>query len=173
MRPALRSTAAAAAVGAAAAVAALLVGVDRGDLVLDGYLVFLAGVVTLGAARIAAGAFPPPRGVVRRLAESRPALHQEPESLQRMEGLVALAAVDSLDFHVRLRPLLADVAAAGYAARTGYGQPGLPQDAERLFTPATWSIVRPDRPRPESGAPGIDPASLGSVLDELESILPR
>lgn len=172
MRRVLRQTVLLAVAGGVAAAAALLFGVDRGDLVLDAFLVYLAGIVALASARIAAGAFPAPRGVVPRAA-ARPKEQQlEPDSLKRMEGLVALAQADELDFHVRLRPILANIAAAGYAASGGTSGAALPASAEPAFTPETWEVVRPDRPRPAgAGAPGIDSKALSAVVGELESKL--
>jgi hypothetical protein len=174
MRGVLRSTAALVIAGGILAIAALLVGVDRDDLVLDAYLVFLAGVAGSTAARLAAAAFPRPRGVVPRTLAKRAARPSRPESLARMEDVVALAEADQLELHVRLRPVLADVAAAGYAAAGGRGGTVLPPEAEPQFTAATWDLVRADRPRPANvGERGIDPAILEAVVGELESMLPR
>jgi hypothetical protein len=172
VRRALRTTVLLAIAGGAAAVAALLVGVDRDDLVLDAYLVYLAGVVALGAARVAAGAFPRPSGVVPRAIAQRPERSSVPDSLARIEGIAALAQADELDYHVRLRPILADIAAVGHAAATGAGDDALSESAEASFTPETWALIRPDRPRPAGpGDRGIDATSLRAVLDELESKL--
>lgn len=173
MRRMLRRTAVAAAAGVAAAISSLLFGVDREDIVVDALLVYLAAVAAVAVARIAATALPSPRGVVRRALERRPAPDAIPDALTRIESLVALAQASQLDFHVRLRPLLTEAAAVGYTATVGLPGEALPPAAEAVFSPATWELVRPDRPRPEGpGDHGIPTRTLSSALDELESILP-
>lgn len=172
MRKIVRSTLLLAVGGGAAAVAALLAGVDRSDVVLDAYLVSLAGLAALAAARAALVSFPSPRGVVPRAIAQRAEQASVPESLAGMDGMVALAQADELDFHVRLRPVLADIAAAGYAATAGSAERGLPPAAEAAFSPETWALVRPDRPRPDgAGVRGIGSRELAAALGELESKL--
>jgi hypothetical protein len=173
MRRTLRSSALLALAGGTAALGALLAGVDRRDLLLDGYMVFLAGVAAFAAARIAADSFPAPRGVVRRAGQQARPRDAGPEELDRIEDIVALGQADALDLHFRLRPVLADIASAGYASASGVHEPGLPAGAEPVFSPGTWELIRPDRPRPSGAVDrGIDTVSLRSVLDDLESILP-
>lgn len=169
----LRRTAVAAGLGLAAAASALLFGVDRDDVVRDALLVFLAGLVSLAAARIALSALPGPRAVVRHARARRPPASLIPESLARAESVVALAQADQLEFHFRLRPLLQDVAAVGYAAMAGAPGGELSPAAAEAFSPATWALIRPDRPRPEGpGDHGVPSGALSAALDELESILP-
>lgn len=173
MRAILRHVAILAVAGAGVAAAAVLAGVDRTDVVLDGFLVFLAGLCAVTAARLTARALPAPGAVVRKALSPRPRPPAQPESLTRIEGLVALAQADQLDLHFRLRPLLADAAAAGYASRGGGGGDSLPPAAEGTFSSEMWALIRPDRPRPDRpGDRGIAPDGLAGLLDELESILP-
>lgn len=169
----LRRVAILAAGGAGVAAAVLLAGFDRTDLVLDALLVFLAGLLAVTAARLTARALPAPSAVVQRALSPRPRPSAQPESLDRIEGLVALAQADQLDLHFRLRPLLADVAAAGYASKGGGESGPLPPAAEGTFSPETWALIRSDRPRPAGpGDRGIPTDRLAGILDELESILP-
>lgn len=173
MTQTLRSTVGTGLAGAIVAAAALLLGVDRTDIVLDAYLVFVAGLLALATARIVSGAFPSPRGVVPRALAHTPRRHARPESLRVTEDVVALGQADHFDLHFRLRPLLADIAAAGLAARTGIDLQTTPERAEAELSLETWSLVRPDRPRPEGkGIRGIDTGSLSAVVGELERILP-
>ena len=159
--------------GALAAVAAVLFGVDRTDIVLDAYLVFLAGVLALAAARIAAHAFPGPRGVVPRLLVRVPRRATKPESLKLAEEVVALAQADQFDLHFRLRPVLVDIAGAGLAGRAGIDLAAEPERAAAQLSPEAWELVRPDRPRPGgTGARGIDTGSLSKIVAELERTLP-
>ena len=173
MRRTLRSTVGIALAGAVAAVVALLFGVDRTDIVLDAYLVFFAGLLTLATARIVSGAFPRPRGAVPQALARTPRRYARPDSLRVTEDVVALGQADHFDLHFRLRPLLADIAAAGLTVRTGIDLQGAPDRAEAELSPETWALVRPDRPRPSgSGVDGIGTGSLAAIVSELERILP-
>jgi hypothetical protein len=173
MTQTLRGTVGAAVAGAIAAGVALLFGVDRTDIVLDAYLVFVAALLALATARIVSGAFPGPSGVVPRTLTRTPRRYARPDSLRVTEDVVALGQADHFDLHFRLRPLLQDIATAGLAARTGTDLQATPERAELELSPETWSLVRPDRPRPEGkGIRGIDTASLSAVVGELERILP-
>jgi hypothetical protein len=173
MTQTLRSTLGTALAAALAAAIALLFGVDRTDIVLDAYLVFVAGLLALATARIVAGAFPGPLGVVPRTLARTPRRYARPDSLRVTEDVVALGQADHFDLHFRLRPLLQDIAAAGLATRTGTDLQATPERAEVELSPETWSLIRPDRPRPEgAGIRGIDTGSLSAVVDELERILP-
>jgi hypothetical protein len=169
----VRSTLVLALVGGLGAIVALLVGVDRTDLVLDAYLVYLAALAALAAARIANGAFPAPRGIVGRVLARPPRRQARPESLAAVADDVALAQADQFDLHFRLRPMLADIADAGLAARYGADLRERSERARAVLSPETWEIVRPHRPRPPSaGLRGIDTKSLAAVIGELERILP-
>jgi hypothetical protein len=173
VRGVLASTLALAVAGGLVAGLVVLVGVDRTDLVLDAYLVYAAGLLALAASRIAARAFPAPRGIVPGVLAQRPRRYAAPESLVAMEDDVALAQANEFDLHFRLRPALVEIASAALATREGVDLESQPERAEKLLSPATWELVRPDRPRPERGASGIGMAPLSSVVDELETILPR
>jgi hypothetical protein len=173
MKNVVRSTIVLALAGGLAATALLLIGVDRTDLVRDGYLVFAAGLLSLAAARIAAGAFPAPRDVVRRVVRQPARRYAAPESLTALDDVVALAQADQYDLHFRLRPILVDIADAGLTAGHGADLGGRSARARSLLTAQTWELVRPERPRPERSARrGIETSSLAAILDELERILP-
>ena len=159
--------------GAVIAVLAVLIGVDRRDLVLDSYLVFAAGLAAIAAARISGRAFPRPRGTVPALLSPPPKRYVHPESLSVMEDDVALAQADQFDLHFRLRPLVRDITAAGLTMRAGIDLDREPGRAQERLSPPTWELVRPDRPRPaSSGEQGIDTGSLTAMVSELETLLP-
>lgn len=173
MRQVVVSTIGYAVTGGLIALAAVLIGVDRTDHVLDAYLVFAGALVALTAARISRRAFPSPRGTVPAVLSRPPRRYVHPESLSVTEDDVALAQVDEFDVHFRLRPMLREIAAAGLATRAGIDLDRQPEQAEARLSPATWELVRPDRPRPEgAGASGIATSSLAPVVEELERILP-
>ena len=165
----VRSTIMYAVAGGIAAFVTLLFGVDRRDLVLDAYLVFLSVLLALAAARIAARAFPRPRGVVPAVLARRPPRYRNPDSLQTTEDIVALGQADNYDLHFGLRPILQEIAADALSAKTGADLHGAPSQAERSLRAPTWALVRPDRLRPEGEhVRGIDTASLAAIVGDLE-----
>lgn len=159
--------------GAIVASLAVLLGVDRTDLVLDAYLVFVGGLVALAAARIAGRAFPAPRRTVPGVLALSPRPYTLPESLAIAGDEVALAQADQFNLHFRLRPVLREIASAGLAAEAGIDLDQDPDRARERLAPETWELVRPGRPRPESvDTRGISTASLSAVVSDLETILP-
>jgi hypothetical protein len=178
MKRVIVSTIAYAIFGALIAILVVLIGVDSTDYVVDAYLVYAGGLVALAASRIARGAFPPPHGTVPAVVSSSPRRYVHPESLAAMEDDVALAQADRFDLHFRLRPVLREICGAGLAAQSGIELDRQPDRARERLSPATWELVRPDRPRPERtpsgslGHGGIDTGSLREIVTELERILP-
>jgi hypothetical protein len=167
----IRSTLVLAALGGLAAGVVTLLGADRTDLVLDGYVVFVAALLAVAAARLSAQAFPAPIGVVPAVLARRPPRPPRPESLEAVEDVVALGQADNYDLHFRLRPLLQELAADGLAT-SGIDLAGEPAKAEARLSPAAWALIRPDRPRPEGvHTRGLDTETLSSVVAELEGML--
>jgi hypothetical protein len=173
VRQVVGSTIGYALLGALVAGVMVLIGADRTDLVLDAYLVFAGGLLALAASRIARRAFPRPRGTVPAVLSRPPRRYVHPESLAATEDDVALAQADEFDLHFRLRPVLREITAAGLAAQAGIDLEREADRAQERLSPATWELVRPDRPRPEgAGERGILTDSLSEVVTELERILP-
>ena len=173
MRQVVVSTVGYAVLGGLIALVVVLIGIDRTDLVLDAYLVYVGALVALAAARISGRAFPRPRGTVPAMLSPPPRRYVHPESLSATEDDVALAQADEFDVHFRLRPALREIAEAGLAMQAGIELDREPERAQARLSPATWELVRPDRPRPEgAGESGIPTASLVAAVDELERILP-
>ena len=165
----IRSTIAYAIAGGLAALATVLLGVDRTDLVLDAYLVYVSALLALAAARIAARAFPAPRRVVPAALVRRPRHIARPDSLRSLEDVVALGQADNFDLHFQLCPVLQEIAADGLSARSGIDLYGDATNAEPRLSTLTWALVRPDRARPEGRRiRGIDTRSLAAVVSELE-----
>jgi hypothetical protein len=91
--------------------------------------------------------------------------------LARLDRIVSIATTDAGDLHLRLRPILREIAADGLRHR-GVDLDADPEAARALLAPDTWELVRPDRPRPtDAFAPGLRPAQLDAVLDDLEGLL--
>jgi hypothetical protein len=91
--------------------------------------------------------------------------------LERLERTVANASAHAGELHLRLRPILCEVAAAGLRRR-GVDLEAEPTRARELLAPETWELVRLERPRPvDPFAPGLPRAHLDAVLDDLEGLL--
>jgi hypothetical protein len=108
----------------------------------------------------------------RRLAVANTAAVDEGAGdLARLDRIVSAATTDAGDLHLRLRPILREIAADGLRRR-GVDLDANPEVAQALLAPDTWELVRPDRPRPDDAfAPGLRPAQLDAVLDDLEGLL--
>jgi hypothetical protein len=87
-----------------------------------------------------------------------------PADLERVER--ALVAHSAADVHVRLRPLLREIAEP-LAWRHGVRLDHDPERARELLGSDLWEIVRPERPRPE------DPRAPGLASERLEQIIAR
>ena len=121
-------------------------------------------------------------GAVRALSETQPPLRRAaaaPASTvgegtgdrERLDRVVSGATSHAGDVHLRLRPILREIAADGLRRR-GDELDAQPRAAQELLAPDTWELVRPDRPRPDDAfARGLAPARLNAVLDDLEALL--
>jgi hypothetical protein len=91
--------------------------------------------------------------------------------LARMDRIVSTATTHAGDLHLRLRPILREIAADGLH-RHGVELDEQPEAARALLAPGTWELVRPERPRPDDAfARGLPPRELDAVLDDLEGLL--
>jgi len=95
----------------------------------------------------------------------------ESGDLAGVQRRVATGTAHAGDLHLRLRPVLREVAAEGLRRR-GVDLDGEPAGAQGMLAPETWELVRPDRPRPDDPfGPGLAPRRLDAVLDDLEALL--
>jgi hypothetical protein len=77
----------------------------------------------------------------------------------------------ALHLHVRLRPILREIAAHRLWMRFGVDLDREQERARELIGPKAWELVRPDRLPPDDRlAPGPASAELRVVVDELERI---
>jgi hypothetical protein len=131
-------------------------------------LTVLAVAIAAGAVRALSATLPPLRGPARGESSSGAAATGDRERLDRV---VSTGTAHAGDLHLRLRPILREIAADGLRRR-GIELDAQPQAAQRLLAPDTWELVRPDRPRPNDAfAPGLAPRRLDAVLDDLEALL--
>lgn len=114
--------------------------------------------------------FAVPQAVHRKRQRRRPARPQRPADLERLERLVVTARATAADVHLRLRPVLQEMAAARLRRR-GVWLDRSPEEARRLLGEELWELVRTDRPRPaDPRAPGLSIEQLTSVIMRLERL---
>jgi hypothetical protein len=131
-------------------------------------LTVVAVLVVAGAVRALTETLPPLRRAAVAPASSTGEASGDRERLDRV---VSAATSHAGDLHLRLRPILREIAADGLRRR-GIELDAQPQAAQALLAPETWELVRPDRPRPDDAfARGLAPARLNAVLDDLEALL--
>jgi hypothetical protein len=140
------------------------------DLVLDLWLLGMAAVLLLAlyrSARLLAPAAPSPLDAA--LARMQPGEAPLPElALQRD---VELSRAMEFHFHIRLRPVLRQIAAHRLRSRYGVELDREPARARELVPAHAWAVVDPARPLPEDRlAPGPSVQELSAVVDELERL---
>jgi hypothetical protein len=131
-------------------------------------------VLAVAAVLVAAGAV---RALRAALPASRPvaAARGAPPGggsgdLARLGRAVATASAHAGELHMRLRPVLREVAADALHRR-GIDLDREPGAARALLAEDTWEIVRPDRPPPaDAFAAGLPAARLEAVIDDLEEL---
>jgi len=135
---------------------------------MNAALAILAALAVVGAARGLLDALP----LARRRRDPR-ADEPSPDAadLARVGRAVASGTASAGDLHLRLRPILRDIAIDGLH-RHGVELDAEPARAQRLLAPATWEIVRPDRPAPSDAfARGLPADDLDLVIDDLEALM--
>jgi hypothetical protein len=147
-------------------VATLAVVPDQAEVAADIYLLFLGGLALLGLVVLTGRSGErkeSPFDAARRPRRRPPTVLPE---LDRLGRELSLGTQSAFDFHVRLRPVLREIADARLCARGRRIE-----DAEELLGPEAWDLIRPDRPAPEDRhAPGADPAAVRRFVDALERI---
>ena len=109
--------------------------------------------------------------LVRDRAAPPPPGPDESGDLASLQRRVATGTAHAGELHLRLRPVLREVAAEGLRRR-GVDLDAEPGRARELLAADTWEVVRPDRPRPDDPfAPGLPPKRLDAILDDLEALL--
>jgi hypothetical protein len=131
-------------------------------------LTVVAVLVAAGAVRALSETLPPLR---RAAAAPASTVGEGTGDRERLDRVVSGATSHAGDVHLRLRPILREIAADGLR-RSGVELDAQPRAAQALLAPDTWELVRPDRPRPDDAfARGLAPARLNAVLDDLEALL--
>jgi hypothetical protein len=151
--------------------AAALFSTGMRAVLLDTYLLALGGVLSLALVRITRERMPAEggssfddalRNLHRRVPDTGPlALASDLE----------LSTLTEFHLHLRLCPLLREIAAYRLRVHHGVDLYAEPQRAAALVGAETWTLVRPDRPRPADRlAAGPPIAYLREVITELEAL---
>ena len=135
---------------------------------MNAALTAVAVLIAAGALRALSRTLPP----LRRTAPGpASAVGEGTGDREHLDRVVSAATSHAGELHLRLRPILREIAANGLRRR-GVDLDAEPQAAQELLAPETWELVRPDRPRPgDAFARGLAPARLNAVLDDLEALL--
>ena len=135
---------------------------------MNAALTVVAVLVAAGALRALGQTLPPLR---RAAPASVSSVGEGTGDREHLDRVVSAATSHAGELHLRLRPILREIAANGLRRR-GVDLDAEPQAAQELLAPETWELVRPDRPRPDDAfARGLAPARLNAVLDDLETLL--
>jgi hypothetical protein len=140
--------------------------------VVDVYLLVLAGVIMLALFRTARALR---ASHAESLFEGALAAVRSPDaddtSPLSTERDVELSRIEAIHFHVRMRPLLREVAAHRLRTKYGVELEREPERARELLPADVWEVVRPERPFPEDRlAPGPSFAVQRKLLDGLEKL---
>jgi hypothetical protein len=158
-------------VASAAFVILAMVTDGLGTILLEAYFLALGGVLLLALVRTirvqaparSASRFDSALAAMRRRASDSGEISLVTD--------LRLSRVSAFHLHVRLRPLLREVAAHRLWSHYGVDLDDEPARARELVGPAAWELVRPDRAVPADRlGPGLALTELGEVVAELERL---
>ena len=140
-------------------------------VLLDAYLVALGGVLLLALVRTTLAKAPAVKGsefdrALAGMRRSRP----DADELELARDL-ELSRLNAFHLHLRVRPLLREIAAHRLMKSYGIDLDAEPGRARELVGASAWEVVRPDRPPPRDRlAPGPPLSSLREVVADLERV---
>jgi hypothetical protein len=140
-------------------------------VLLDVYLLGLGAVLLLALVRSTreGGPSAEPSDFDRALAESR--RHPPDTGELTLVRDVKQSTISAFHLHVRLRPILREIAAHRLWMRFGVDLDREQERARELIGANAWELVRPGRlPPSDRLAPGPASADLRVVVDELERL---
>ena len=139
---------------------------------IDVYLLVLGALAMLALVTATGGAAPRgPRSALD--AELRPRKPRAPSlpTLEKTYRETVLGIARTFDFHVRLRPVLREIATQRLASRRGVDLDSQPEAAAAALGDEAYELLRPGRLPPDRRFdPGVDPLTLHRVLDALDRI---
>jgi hypothetical protein len=140
-------------------------------VLLDAYLVAIGGVLLLALVRTTRVQAPAggPSSFDRALANMR--RHPTDSGDLTLVRDLDLSIISALHLHLRVRPLLREIAAHRLRAHYGVDLDGEAARARELVGPAAWEVVRPDRAPPGDRLSAGPPlAYFREVTAELERL---
>ncbi len=145
-------------------------GLSVGGAVVRLYLVVAAAALVLAFVSFIGAAVPTSVSEFDALLQPSPPRPARSPSLDQLERLLAVRP-SAGDVHLRLRPVLVEIAAARLWTAQGIDLHADPEAARRLLDPLAWDLVRPDREPPADRlAPGPSLAALAAAVDALEAL---
>jgi hypothetical protein len=159
------------ALSAAVGVTAFAVAGAR-SVLLDVYLLGMGGVLLLALVRTSReGEGPTGSSDFDRALEEMHRRHPSDSGGLTLVNEVEQSTASALHLHVRLRPILREIAAHRLWMRFGVELDGEQERARELVGANAWELIRPDRPPPSDRlARGPTPADLRVVVEELERL---
>lgn len=156
----------------AAIVIAALAFAGLRDALLETYLLCIGGVLLLALVRTTSERGPA-TGTLdfdRAVADMSRRYPSDSGELSLVHD-VQQSVASTFHLHVRLRPLLREIAAHRLWTRFGVDLDRESERARELVAVDAWELVRPGRPRPSDRlAPGPQASHLTKVVAELERI---
>jgi hypothetical protein len=156
------------AVATLALVALLAVRPLPADRIAAGYVLALAAIGLAAVTRsLSSATSEQPASQFDRMLTRPVEQASRPAELVRIEREITLGAASAGHLHVRLLPLLREVA----SAKLGVDLELHPERAKTLLGDDAWKLLRPDRPAPEDRtAPGLPLRRLRALVDTLERL---
>jgi hypothetical protein len=156
------------AVATLALVALLAVRPLPADRIAAGYVLALAAIGLAAVTRsLSSATSEQPASQFDRMLTRPVEQASRPAELVRIEREITLGAASAGHLHVRLLPLLREVA----SAKLGVDLELRPERANTLLGDDAWKLLRPDRPAPEDRtAPGLPLRRLRALVDTLERL---
>jgi hypothetical protein len=133
-----------------------------------GYVLALAAIGLAALTRsLSSAAREQPASQFDRMLTRRAEQASRPPELVRIEREITLGVSSAGHLHMRLLPLLREVA----AAKLRIDLELRPERAKTLLDEDAWKLLRPDRPPPEDRtAPGLPLGRLRTLVDTLERL---
>jgi hypothetical protein len=156
-------------VSAAASLTALLTN-GLGSVLLESAVLAVAAVLLLALVRTIRVRNPTVPSPFDRTLASMRRRTPDPDTNPLVDDL-RLSRLSAFHLHVRLRPLLSEIAAHRLWTKYGVNLTAEPARARELVGPAAWEGVRPDRRPPDDRlARGPALSELGQIVTELERL---
>jgi hypothetical protein len=140
-------------------------------VLLDAYLVALGGVFLLALVRMTLATAPVVK--VSEFDRALAAMRKSPPDADELDLArdLELSRLNAFHLHLRVRPLLREIAAHRLLRSYGIDLDAEPGRARELVGASAWELVRPDRPSPRDRlAPGPPLSSLRDVVADLENV---